>query len=172
MTSAYSHNVASEEDINSDFASRFRSRILDQNSFVYRRAVEFGPQELFSDLCMCIDRIKFKMQLKQVLLMRNTAYDEYIIDLSRMEDSFESNIWRNNLKGPLPIILPYDFTSFIPKVAESYSLWIQENATCADIAPEKLTLKHHEVFEKYSTSKLMHEEDQRLAFNSIFFFYR
>lgn len=168
MSSAYSRKVASAEDINSDLANRFHSRILNQNSFAYRRAVDFDCEDLFPGVDACVERMRYKMRLRQVLARDKITYDEYIMDIDRFAYLVDPEECSDLRTGDVSIILPFDFSRFTPEALTSKELWTEEYMASADIAPDHLTVRHHEAFNKYATTRLIAGTDHRMTFNVLF----
>lgn len=165
MSTAYSHNVAKADDVNSEISCNFQKRILNCNSFVYRRATEVKPAELLPNLNMWINEMKFKMHLKHLLVNENISYDEYFKDTHRIENLVSYN-WRCYFTGEMPMILPFDFSCLVPESAEIIYMW-EQGRPGGDKTPNKLALQDYELFEKHSKIDLMNGVDYRLALDNV-----
>ncbi|EEQ37512.1 hypothetical protein EJF18_20420 [Clavispora lusitaniae] len=180
MAGGYTHHLATEKDVDSEIANCFHRRILNENSFAFRRAVDLSVGDLLPDLDQRLNQIRNKMLAKVFLEENGVTYNEYLSAVGLL-DPFLPQMHDTQKDHGAPIISPYDFSDYGSNCVDGSAVWSSllaeidllsadaiANAWGKEHAPLTLAPIHHQVFQRVLASIQIGDGDPRLAFDKIF----
>lgn len=153
---SYRHEVASCEEISSELATNFRSRILCPDTFSHRNALELPSERIEKEVAVATDTINKKMAMATKIMSFNVSYDHYLSEAINSGDH------------PHHMIQPIDFPELTLRLLTREMLFKGRKRDGLDDNSFFRPLNSSDIKKFTSYIADLDHHDTRLAFTDIF----